>query len=220
MKSFKLQFYDVFLSRPRPEKKKKKKKKKKTSGWGSLYFLCWSIDVFVSFLVFVSRLENNLLRDWKTIFCALAFVESSASATSESTTNYSSSCSASFSPLFPSERTAVNTAAAVHFLLVTMNTRSKTDEKERIRQRGWRRQGVCRESRPYFSFEFRFRIMFSYFFPFQFEIKQCAILLPWKLFLSNESRSFCTRLFLFRFINRNRNTAQKEYALNVAVPTL
>ena len=95
-----------------------------------------------------------------------------------------------------------------------MNTRSKTDEKEGRRQRGWRRQGVCRESRPYFSFEFRFRIMFSCFFPFQFEIKQCAILLPWKLFLSNESRSFCTRLFLFRFINRNRNTAQKEYALN------
>ena len=29
-----------------------------------------------------------------------------------------------------------------------------------------------------------------------------------------ESRSFCTRLFLFRFINRNRNIAQKEYALN------
>ena len=56
--------------------------------------------------------------------------------------------------------------------------------------------------------------MFSYFFPFQFEIKQFAILLPWKLFLSNESRSFCTRLFLFRFINRNRNTAQKEYALS------
>ena len=133
--------------------------------------------------------------------------------TSESTTNYSSSCSASFSPLFPSKRTAVNTAAALHFLLVTMNTLSKTDEKERRRWRGWRRQGVCRESRPYFSFEFRFRIMFSYFFPFQFEIKQCAILLPWKLFLSNESRSFCTRLFLFRFINRNKNTAQKEYAL-------
>ena len=55
--------------------------------------------------------------------------------------------------------------------------------------------------------------MFSYFFPIQFEIKHCAILLPWKLFLSNESRSFCTRLFLFRFINRSRNTAQKEYAL-------
>ena len=123
-----------------------------------LYFLCWSIDVFVSFLVFVSRLENNLLR--------ARLRRSSASATSESTTNYSSSCSASFSPLFPSKRTAVNTAAAVHFLLVTMNTRSKTDEKERIRQRGWRRQGVCRESRPYFSFEFRFRIMFSYFFSF------------------------------------------------------
>ena len=31
----------------------------------------------------------------------------------------------------------------------------------------------------------------------------------------NESRSFCTRLFLFRFINRNRNTAQKEYALRL-----
>ena len=57
--------------------------------------------------------------------------------------------------------------------------------------------------------------MFSYFLPFQFEIKHCAILLPWKLFLSNESRSFCTRLFLFRFINRNRNTAQKEYALRL-----
>ena len=61
------------------------------------------------------------------------------------------------------------------------------------------------------------RISFSYnvfvLFPFQFEIKQCAILLPWKLFLSNESRSFCTRLFLFRFINRNRITAQMEYAL-------
>ena len=55
--------------------------------------------------------------------------------------------------------------------------------------------------------------MFSYFLPFQFEIKQCAILLLWKLFLSNESRSFCTRLFLFRFINWNRNTAEKEYAV-------
>ena len=155
-----------------------------------------------------SSLENNLLR--------ARLRRSTASATSESTINYSSSCSASFSPLFPSKRTAVNTAAALHFLLVTMNTRSKTDEKERRRQRGWRRQGVCWESRPYFSFEFRFRtIMFSHFFPFQFEIKQCAILLPWKLFLSNESRSFCTRLFLFRFINRNRNTAQKEYALRL-----
>ena len=69
---------------------------------------------------------------------------------------------------------------------------------------------------------FFFRISFSYnvfrtFFPFQFEIKQCAILLPWKLLLSNESRSFCTRLFLFRFINRNRNTAQKEYALDYSL---
>ena len=73
---------------------------------------------------------------------------------------------------------------------------------------------------------FFFRLSFSYVFvqnPCQFEIKQCAILFPWKLFLSNESRSFCTRLFLFRFINqnrllfrfinRNRNTAQKKYAL-------
>ena len=59
--------------------------------------------------------------------------------------------------------------------------------------------------------------MFSYFLPFQFEIKHCAILLPWKLFLSNEIRSFCTCLFLFRFINRNRNTAQKEYALSMQV---
>ena len=153
----------------------------------------------------MSSLENNLL-------CA-RLRRSTASATSKSRTNYSSSFSASFSPLFPSKRTAVNTAAALHFLLVAMNTRWKTD-KERRRWRGWRRQGVCRESRPYFSYEFRFRIMFSYFFPFQFEIRQCAILLPWKLFLSNESRSFCTCLFLFRFINRNRNTAQKEYALN------
>ena len=62
--------------------------------------------------------------------------------------------------------------------------------------------------------------MFSYFLPFQFEIKHCAILLPWKLFLSNESRSFCTRLFLFRFINPNRNTAQKEYALRLQGQTL
>ena len=82
------------------------------------------------------------------------------------------------------------------------------------RERGRRRQGVCRESRPYLSFEFRSRVFVL--FPFQFEIKQSAILLPWKLVLSNESRSFCTRLFLFRFINRNRNTAQKEYALNCA----
>ena len=59
--------------------------------------------------------------------------------------------------------------------------------------------------------------MFSYF-PFQFEIKQSAILLPWKLFLSNESRSFCARLFLFRFINQNRNTAQKECALKKGWP--
>ena len=70
---------------------------------------------------------------------------------------------------------------------------------------------------------FFFRISFSYnvfvLFPFQFEIKQCAILLPWKLFLSNESRSFCTRLFLLRFINRNRNTAQKEYALGHLIRT-
>ena len=35
----------------------------------------------------------------------------------------------------------------------------------------------------------------------------------------NESRSFCTRPFLFRFINRNRNTAQKEYALNASLRT-
>ena len=65
---------------------------------------------------------------------------------------------------------------------------------------------------------FSYTSMFSYFLPFQFEIKHCAILLPWNLFLSNESRSFCTRLFLFRFINRNRNTAQKEYALSVNNP--
>ena len=50
---------------------------------------------------------------------------------------------------------------------------------------------------------FSYTSMFSYFLPFQFENKHCAILLPWKLFLSNESRSFCARLFLFRFINRN-----------------
>ena len=40
-----------------------------------------------------------------------------------------------FLTAFPStpKRTAVNTAAALHFLPVTMNTRSKTDEKERRR---------------------------------------------------------------------------------------
>ena len=66
---------------------------------------------------------------------------------------------------------------------------------------------------PVFFIRISFSYNVSYFFPFQFEIEQCAILLPWKLFLSNESSSFCTRLFLFRFINRNRNTAQKEYTL-------
>ena len=109
--------------------------------------------------------------------------------------------------------------SALHFLLVTMNTRSKTDKKERRRCCGRRIQEVCRESRPYF-----FRISYSYnvfvLLPFQFEIKQSAILSPWKLFLSNELRSFCTRLFLFRFINRNRNTAQKEYALRLQVSQL
>ena len=39
-----------------------------TNKWvGIFFFFCWSIDVFVSFLVFVSSLEK--------IFCALAFVE-------------------------------------------------------------------------------------------------------------------------------------------------
>ena len=47
-------------------------------------------------------MENILLR---------ARLRRSTSAATESTTNYSSSCSAFFSPLFPSERTAVNTAA-------------------------------------------------------------------------------------------------------------
>ena len=173
-----------------------------------LFLLCWSIDVFVSFLVLVSSLENTLLH---ARFCR------SINAAKESTTKYSSSCSASFSQLFPSKTTAVNTAAALHFLLVTMKKRSKTDGKKRRRYCGRRRQlqGVCRESRLYFSFASRSRIMFTYF-PFQFEIKHCAILLPWKLFLSNESRCFCTRLFLFLFINRNRNTAQNEYALRAA----
>ena len=123
-------------------------------------------------------------------------------------------CSASFSPLFSLTRTAVNTTAALHFLLVTMNTRSKTDEKERRSNAVGEDRSLSRKS-PVFFFRisFSYTSMFSYFLPFQFEIKHCAILLPWKLFLSNESRSFCTCLFLFRFINRNRNTAQKEYAL-------
>ena len=115
----------VYVGLPyRREPDKSSKYKYKQVGW-DLFFLCWSIDVFVSFLVFVSSLENNLLR--------ARLRRSTASATSESPTNYSSSCSASFSPLFPSKRTAVKTAAALHFLLVTMNTRSKTDGKERRR---------------------------------------------------------------------------------------
>ena len=145
----------------------------------------------------MSSLENNLLR---------ARLRRSTTA---------ATCSASFSPLFSLTRTAVNTAAALHFLMVTMNTRSKTDEKERRSNAVGEDRSLSRKS-PVFFFEFRSRIpvFFRTFLPFQFEIKHCAILLPWKLFLSNESRSFCTRLFLFRFINRNRNTAQKEYALN------
>ena len=120
---------------------------------------------FYPCLRIVSSLENNLLR---------ARLRRSTAAATESTTNdswsyqtpfffLSDKCeltagsdektqlfSASFSPLFPSKSTAVNTTAALHFLLVTMNKRSKTDEKERRRQRRRRRQEFCRESHPYF----------------------------------------------------------------------
>ena len=134
---------------------------------GIFFFLCWNIDVFVSFLVFVSSLENNLLRT--------RLRRSTTAAT----------CSPSFSPLFSLTRTAVNTAAALHFLLVTMNIRSKTDEKERRSNAVGEDRSLSRKS-PVFFFRisFSYASMFSYFLPFQFEIKHCAILLPWKLFLS------------------------------------
>ena len=132
------------------------------------FFLCWNIDVFVSFLVFVSSLENNLLR------------------TRLRRSTIAATCSASFSPLFSLTRTAVSTAAALHFLLLTMNTRSKTDAGTNEEVTRLAKTEVCQESRPYFFFpiSFSYAGMLSYFLPFQFEIKHCAILLLWKLFLS------------------------------------
>ena len=117
-----------------------------------LFFLCWNIDVFVSFLVFVSSLENNLLRTHLR--------RSTTAATS----------SASFSPLFSLTRTAVNTAAALHFLLVTMNTRSKTDKKERRSNAVGEDRSLSRKS-PVFFFEFRSRMLVCFRTFYLFNLK-------------------------------------------------
>ena len=118
-----------------------------TSGPGS-FFLCWSIGVFVSFLVFVSSLENYLLH---------ARLRRSTAAATESATNYSLFCSASFSPLFPSKMTAVNTAPALYFLLVTMHVRRLTRKNEEDNAVGEDKKSVEKVACIYF-----FRISFSY----------------------------------------------------------
>ena len=169
--------------------------------------------------LFFFMLEHRRFRFFPCLLEQPGKQSSAHSPSSKYTT--AATCSASFSPLFSLTRTAVNTAGALHFLPVTMNTRSKTDEKERRSNAVGEDRSLSRKSSVFFfRISFSYTSMFSYFLPFQFEIKHCAILLPWKLFLSNESRSFCTRLFLFRFINRNRNTAQKEYALRKSGPIL
>ena len=142
-----------------------------------------------------SFLSLSLWAAWKTIFCALTFVE-----------------------VPPQLRKAQQTIPRLvpHFSHRFSLRKGRLSTQQQITGSA-KTRSLSRKS-PVSFFEFRSRIMFLYFFPFQFEIKQSAILLPWKLFLSNESRSFCARLFLFRFINRNRNTAQKEYALTHIQP--
>ena len=111
---------------------------------------------------------------WKTIFCALAFVEVPPQ------------------PLVPhlSHRFSLwqgrlSTQQPLSISCWPMNTRSKTDEKERRSNAVGEDRSLSRKS-PVFFFRisFSYASMFSYFLPFQFEIKHCAILLPWKLFLS------------------------------------
>ena len=79
-------------------------------------------------------------------------------------------CSASFSPLFSLTRTAVNTAAALHFLPVTMNTRSKTDEKERRSNAVGEDRSLSRKSSVFF-FEFRSRILVCFRTFYLFSLK-------------------------------------------------
>ena len=167
-----------------------------------ILLFCWSIDIFVSFLVFVRSLENNLLR---------ARFRRSTTAATQSKTNSSLSCSASFSPLSSSEKDGCQHSGRFKFP-AGIHEYTFGDWRGRTKKitRSTKTTSLSREP-PVILTSFSYN--FSPFLPFRFVFKPCAILLPWKLFLSDESRSFCTRLFLFRFINRNRNTAQKEHAL-------
>ena len=147
---------------------------------------------------------------WKTIFCALTFLTYVGKRNKLFLVLFRI-----FLTAFPFEKDGCQHSSSSPFLAGNHEYMFE-DWRERTKKITGLSKTRClsRKSPVYF-----FRISFSYnvfvlYFPFQFEIKQCAILLPWKLFLSNESRSFCTRLFLFWFINRNRNTAQKEYALS------
>ena len=102
---------------------------------------------------------------WKTIFCALAFVEVPPQLRRKAQQTIPRLVP-HLSHRFPFEKDGCQHSSSSPFLAGNHEYTFEDWRRERRRQRGWRRQGVCRESRPYFSFEFRFRIMFSYFFSF------------------------------------------------------
>ena len=139
-----------------------------TTRWKALQLHCVLKSPFFFFAETstFSFLSLSLWAVWKTIFCALAFVEVPPQLRQAQQTlpRLVPNLSHRFSLW---RRMAVNTAAALNFLLVTMNTRSKTDEEERSRKitRSTKTRSRSRDSRPHF-FELHSRIIFSYFYLF------------------------------------------------------
>ena len=98
-----------------------------TNKWVGSFFFFFTLKHrrFRSFPYLRDQSENNFLG---------ARFHRSATAATESTTNSSSSSSVPhLSHHFPFEKDACQTAAAFHFLMVSMKTSSRTDEKEQRR---------------------------------------------------------------------------------------
>ena len=177
-----------------------------TSGLGS-FSLCWNIDVtgiagtstfsFISFsyLVFVFFLVFSLSSRavWKK-----SSARSSSSTYHRSYGKHNKRFLVFFYislAAFHSKRPAVNTSAALHFLLVSINEdwREKSDWRVRTKK-STAAFGETRSLSRWQPVLFSFSHNFSHFLHFWFEIELYSTLLPWKLLLSNESRSFCTCL--------------------------
>ena len=118
-----------------------------TNKWVGIFFFYAGASTF-------SFLSLSSWAAWKTIFCMLAFVDVPPPLRKAQTIPR---LVPHLSHRFSLRKGQLSTQQQLYFLLVTMNTRSKTDEKERRRKCAWQRPEVCRESRPYF-----FRISFSY----------------------------------------------------------